>query len=198
MKDDNDKKENNNSSSDEEENSNKNQKLEEMKNIITSNVDETPENNKPQIGENIPVTDIPKQNFTPYTKDPYLDSNFINRFFLYWAYKIIRIATKTKIKIEHLGNLNKKNDSTYFNDRLTYIWETKGYKNCRKYALLKTILRSNLPKISVVFILSMIKTATDYIGVILIKLFIDYFDTNADKSSFMYNLNLWELGGLFL
>ena len=198
MKDDNDKEENNNSSSDEEENSNKNQKLEEMKNIITSNVDETPENNKPQIGENIPVTDIPKQNFTPYTKDPYLDSNFINRFFLYWAYKIIRIATKTKIKIEHLGNLNKKNDSTYFNDRLTYIWETKGYKNCRKYALLKAILRSNLPKISVVFILSMIKTATDYIGVILIKLFIDYFDTNADKSSFMYNLNLWELGGLFL
>ena len=30
-----------------------------------------------------------KQNFTPFKDDPFLDSNFISRFFMYWAFKVI-------------------------------------------------------------------------------------------------------------
>ena len=43
----------------------------------------------------------PKTNFVPPPKkDPYLDSNIISKIFMFWAFKIIRIATKTEMKKE--------------------------------------------------------------------------------------------------
>ena len=145
----------------------------------------------------IPKSKI-KQNFTPFKNDPFLDSNFISRFFMYWAYKVLKISKKTKIKKEYLGKLNKEHDSTYFYDRINGIWETKGYRNISKHALLLCILRSNLPKILFVFCLSISTAAADYFAVIFIKFFIDYFDKDSDKSSFIYNLSLWQLGLCFI
>ena len=140
----------------------------------------------------------PKRNFTPFKDDPFLDANFISRFFMYWAFKVLRISKKTKIKKEYLGKLNKEHDSTYFYDRINNIWEQKGYKDIRKHALLLCILRSNLPKILFVFCLSISTAAADYFAVIFIKFFIDYFDKDSDKSSFIYNLSLWQLGLCFI
>ena len=54
----------------------------ENKNQIQLEVDE--DNNEKSLKKN-------NKNFTPFEKDPYLDSNIISRFFMYWAYKIIRI-----------------------------------------------------------------------------------------------------------
>ncbi len=139
-----------------------------------------------------------KQNFTPFKDDPFLDSNFISRFLMYWAFKVLNISKKTKIKKEHLGKLNKEHDSQYFYDRINGIWEQKGYKDFRKNALLLCILRSNLPKILFVFCLSISTAAADYFAVIFIKFFIDYFDEDSDKSSFIYNLQLWQLGLCFI
>ena len=139
-----------------------------------------------------------KQNFQPFKNDPFLDSNFISRFFMYWAFKVLKISKKTKIKKEYLGKLNKEHDSTYFYDRINNIWENKGYKNYTKHALLWCILRSNLPKIMFVFCLSVTTAAADYFAVIFIKFFIDYFDEDKDKSSFIYDLSLWQLGLCFI
>ena len=145
------------------------------------------------------IQEAPKKfNFTPFKNDPFLDSNFISRFFLYWGFKVLRISKKTKIKKEYLGKLNKEHDSTYFYDRINRIWEEKGYKNFSKYALLWCILRSNLPKILFVFCLSISTAISDYFAVIFIKFFIDYFDKDSDKSSFIYNLKLWQLGLCFI
>ena len=139
-----------------------------------------------------------KLNFTPFKDDPFLDSNFISRFFMYWAFKVLRISKSTKIKKEYLGKLNKGHDSTYFYDRMNNIWENKGYKNFSSNALLLCILRSNLPKIFFVFCLSISTAAADYFAVIFIKFFIDYFDEDADKSSFVYKMDLWQLGVCFI
>ena len=139
-----------------------------------------------------------KKKFVPFENDPYLDSNIISRFFVYWGYRVLKISKSTKIKKEYLGKLNKEHDSTYFYDRINGIWETKGYRNISKHALLLCILRSNLPKILFVFCLSISTAAADYFAVIFIKFFIDYFDKDSDKSSFIYNLSLWQLGICFI
>ena len=64
-----------------------------------------------------------KKSFTYFKNDPYLDANCISKFFMYWAYKIINISTKTKIKKEYLGKIGDANDSKHFNDQISYIWE---------------------------------------------------------------------------
>ena len=155
------------------------------------------ENNNEEEDDLIPEIK-PKLNFTPFKNDPFLDSNFISRFFMYWAFKVLRISKKTKIKKEYLGKLNREHDSTYFYDRINGIWENKGYRNISNHALLLCILRSNLPKILFVFCLSISTAAADYFAVIFIKFFIDYFDKDSDKSSFVYKLDLWQLGLCFI
>jgi len=139
-----------------------------------------------------------KKKFKPFEDDPYLDSNIFSRFFLYWGYKVLKISKSTKIKKEHLGKLNKKHDAKYFYDKLNYIWEHKGYRNISKHALFLCILRSNLLELIIVLILSISTAAADYFAVLFIKLFIDYFDPNTDKSSFIYKLSLWKLGLCFI
>ena len=49
-----------------------------------------------------------------------------------------------------------------------------------------------------VFCLSVTTAAADYFAVIFIKFFIDYFDEEKDKSSFIYDLSLWQLGLCFI
>ena len=117
---------------------------------------------------------------------------------MFWAYKVLKISRNTKIKKEYLGKLNKKHDSKYFYDKLNNIWEQKGYRNISKHALFFCILRSNLFQLIIVFILSISTAAADYFAVLFIKFFIDYFDPNSDKSSFIYSLSLWKLGLCFI
>ena len=139
-----------------------------------------------------------KNNFEPFINDPYLDSNFISRLFMYWGYKVLKISKSTKIKKEHLGKLNKKHDSRYFYDKLNYIWIQKGYINVSKHALFKCIIRSNLLSLLIVITLSLSTSIADYIAVLFIKVFIDYFDESSDKSSFIYNFSIWQLGICFI
>ena len=169
---------------------NKINKLELLEDKIENKPEEENEDNIKEIG--------PKKNFTPFKNDPFLDANFFSRFFMYWAFKVLKISKRTKIKKEYLGKLSREHDSTYFYDRINGIWDEKGYKNITKHALLLCILRSNLPKIMFVFCLSISTAAADYFAVIFIKFFIDYFDKDKDKSSFIYNLSLWQLGLCFV
>ena len=153
-----------------------------------------------KIDENNNEEKLPQQkkNFTPFKNDPYLDSNIISKIFMYWAFKTINIATKTEIKKEYLGEIGDAHDSKHFNNEVNYIWEDKGYKNLKKYALILCIFRANIKMIFIVFFLTSIKAATNYFSIILIKTFIDYFDEAADKSNFLFKLPLWGLGLVFL
>ena len=141
----------------------------------------------------------PNKDFIPYPKnDPYLDSSIISKFFMYWAFKIISIATKTEMKKEYLGEIGDAHDAKHFNNEVNYIWENKGYKNIKKYALIFCIFRANIKMIFIVFFFTLIKASTNYFSIIIIKVFIDYFDESVEKTSFIYKLPLWGLGILFI
>ncbi len=115
-----------------------------------------------------------------YTYDAYSDSNIFSKFFFFWALYILRLSHKINLKPEHLGPLNKNNDSTYFNDELNEIWEGKLYKNKKKNALFKTIIRANIGKIIITILLNLYGATSEYFQIILIKNYIDYFDSGAD------------------
>ena len=165
------------------------------KDMIQLEIDEDKEDKGEEIDKEIKYK---KRNFTAFKNDPYLDSNIFSRLFMYWAYKIINIATKTDMKKEYLGQIGDAHDSKHFNNEISYIWDTKGYKNLKKYALIFAVFRANIKMILIVFFLTLIKAATNYFSIIVIKVFIDYFDENAEKANFLYDLPLWVLGLLFI
>jgi len=135
-----------------------------------------------------------------YTYDPYLESNFFNRFFFYWAFSILKMAKKYRLTASDLGKPSKKNDSHYFAQNLHRIWDNLGYKHKENHALFKTVVRSNACSLLIVMLLSAIQAGLDYFSVIITKQFIDYFDKSGKKgnSSFSLDFPLWVLGLLFL
>ena len=45
---------------------------------------------------------------------------------------------------EYLGKIGEAHDAKHFNDELNYIWETKGYKNIKRFALILCVFRANM------------------------------------------------------
>ena len=136
---------------------------------------QNPKNQKTQNQKHI---EQPKK--VGYTYDAYDESNIFSKFFFFWALYILRLAHKIDLKPEHLGPLNKNNDSKYFNDELNEIWEGKLYKNYKNNALFKTIIRANLCKILITILFNLYGATSEYFQIILIKNYIDYFDSGAD------------------
>ena len=135
-----------------------------------------------------------------YTYDPYLESNFINRFFFYWAYKILKLSKKYKLKIKDLGKPASNNNANIFLNNFKRIWEDLGYKNYKKYALLRTILRANNYSIIQIMILSIFQAGLDYFSILITKQFIDYFNKTGNKeyTTYLVNVPLWALGCTFI
>ena len=135
-----------------------------------------------------------------YTYDPYLESNIINRFFFFWAFTILRMAKKYRLKTSDLGTPAKNNNARIFSKNLHRIWDELGYKNSEKCALFKTVVRSNACPLIIVMILSAIQAGLDYFSVIITKEFIDYFNRTGPKedSTFTIDAPLPVLGLLFL
>ena len=102
-----------------------------------------------------------------YTYDPYLESNFINRFFFYWAFTILRMAKKYRLKTTDLGTPAPNNNARIFARHLHRIWDELGYKNYENYALFRTVVRSNACPLITVMILSALQAGLDYFSVII-------------------------------
>ena len=151
------------------------------------------------LNENV-IDNIDKQNkMKPFLGDPYLDSNYFSRFFFGWAFYILRLAKRGKLTSKMLGKLNKKNDSSFYYQNLFEVWETKGYKKIKNNALFKAILRSNLYKIIILLILSLISFLSDYFSVILLNYFIEYFNNSSEKPKiFSYSPSLLQLGIIYI
>ena len=135
-----------------------------------------------------------------YNYDPYLESNYFNRFFFYWAFSILRLSKRYILKTSDLGRPAKKNDSTYYSSHLHRVWDDLGYKNCQNLALFKTVLRTNACALLSVMCLSGCLAGLDYFSVIITKQFIDYFNDSDSKedSIFAFDFPLWVLGLMFL
>ena len=135
-----------------------------------------------------------------YTYDPYLESNIFNRFIFYWAFTILRMAKKYRLKTTDLGTPAPSNNARLFAKNLHRIWDDLGYKNYENYALFRTVVRSNACPLITVMILSACQAGLDYFSVIITKQFIDYFNKTDVKEDSIFNIEapLYVLGLMFL
>ena len=185
----------------------KNDKDKQIEKLIKSDKEEGKKNTNDKFETKINVKNSPEKDdktFCPldekYTYDPYLESNFINRFFFFWAYKILKIAKKYKLKITDLGKPAPSNNANNFLKDFNKIWEDLGYKNYKNYALLRTILRINIYSIILIIISSIFQAVLDYFSLIITKQFIDYFNKTGNKeySTYLVNVPIWGLGLIFI
>ena len=104
-------------------------------------------------------------------QDPFTSANCLSRFFLYWAYKIIKLGNLLPLKDKYFGKLKGKNSCVTYFKNIKNIWETKGYKLKKYNPLIQTGIRANIKYIIIVFIFSLIKTL---INLVSIELFREY------------------------
>ena len=130
-----------------------------------------------------------------YNYDPYLESGFFSKMFFLWAFKILKLGFKTELNNEDLGSVSNENDSQYYYKKINYVWEDLKYKDIKSNALLKTLIKVNLKYIIIVFILCLLDGFNEYIEIILLKSYIDWFEKNY---TFFNIQNLKLLGFLFL
>jgi ATP-binding cassette subfamily C (CFTR/MRP) protein 1 len=138
--------------------------------------------------------EIPPDNIG-FDYDLYENSSFFSKLFFLWGYKILKIAKKYKLEIKHLGKINEKNNCKNYFKEIENFWEEKNYKNIKKNALLLTFLRVNLLKIILIFFLSSFNAISEYVQILLIKGYIDYFDS---KKPFLGISNIKYLGISFI
>ena len=116
---------------------------------------------------------------TGFKSDIYECSNIFSKLFFYWGYKILKLTSKYKIEASHLGKLEEKNDSKFYFNEIYYFWEEKKYKNYEKNGLIKAFLRLNYLKIIIIFLFSSFESVSEYFQVLLIKGYIDFFDSGS-------------------
>ena len=130
-----------------------------------------------------------------FNYDPYLESGFFSKMLFLWAFKILKLGFKTELNNEDLGSVSNENDSQYYYKKINYVWEDLKYKDIKSNALLKTLLKVNLKYIIIVFILCLLDGFNEYIEIVLLKSYIDWFEKNY---TFFNIQNLKLLGFLFL
>ncbi len=116
---------------------------------------------------------IPQENIG-FDYDLYENSSLFSKIFFLYGYNILKIAKKYKLKIKHLIKVNDNNNCKNYFKEIESFREEKNYK---KNALLLTFLRLNLLKIILIFIFSSFNSISEYFQILLIKGYIDYFDS---------------------
>lgn len=127
--------------------------------------------------------------------DAFSESSIFSKLFFYWSYCVLKLSKKIQISHKNLGPLCKENDSAYFEKLIDHFWTQKNYKSIKSNALMKTIMRANAPRLLLIISLLLISSATEYLSVILIKQFIDKFDSTSKT---WLNLSMYQLGIIFL
>ena len=108
-------------------------------------------------------------------KDPIDEGNCFSNFFIYWAYRILKLSNLVNIESSHLGKFSKDHSSTTYFKNLMLFWQRKGYKKIKKCPLLWTSLRINLSQLIVAFFLAMIYAFLSIANLYLFRLFINIF-----------------------
>ena len=108
--------------------------------------------------------------------DPYSSANYLSRFFLFWAYKVIKLGNLTSIKTEYLGKLKGKYSSVTYLKSIKSIWESKGYKFRKTLPLIQAGFRANINYIIIVLILSLIRTLINLLSISLFREYMKRFN----------------------
>ena len=116
-------------------------------------------------------------------KDPIDESNCFSNFFLFWAYRILKLSNLVFIESSHLGKFSQKHSSTEYFKEITNFWEKKKYKAIKRCPLLWTSLRINAcPLIFMIFI-SIIIAFLSITNLYYFRLFIKIFSESEKKLS---------------
>ena len=116
-------------------------------------------------------------------QDPYTSANWISRLFLYWAYRIIKMANHVKIKSEYMGKLIGEYTSQNYLKSLKYVWENKGYKYKKRLALIQTGFRANIVYVFAVLFFACTKTLINIMNMAIFREYMKKFSTikNPDE-----------------
>ena len=116
-------------------------------------------------------------------KDPIEESNCISNFFLFWAYRILKLSNLVYIESSHLGKFNEKHSSSSFYKKLINLWEKKKYKAIKKCPLLWTSIRINLCELILLILISIFIAFLSIINLFCFRLFIKIFSETDKKLS---------------
>ena len=114
-------------------------------------------------------------------QDPFTSANFISRFFLYWAYKVLKLGNLVSLKSEYLGTLKGKYSSVAYLKSIKTIWDAKGYKFRKTLPLVQAGFRANLNYVVIVFIFSLIKTLINLISIDLFREYMKRFGMTPEQ-----------------
>ena len=59
--------------------------------------------------------------------DPFTSADFVSRFLLYWAYRVIKLGNLIPLKSEYFGKLTGKYSSVFFLQNFKSYWDAKGW-----------------------------------------------------------------------
>ena len=110
-------------------------------------------------------------------KDPIDEGNCFSNFFLYWAYRILKLSNLVNIESSHLGKFSKEHSSASYFKNLMIFWERKGYKRIKKCPLLWTSLRINIFQLFLSIFMALIISFLSIANLYFFRLFIQIFLT---------------------
>ena len=105
-------------------------------------------------------------------KDPIDEGNCFSNFFLFWAYKILKLSNLVNIESSHLGKFNQKHSSSEFYKEMINYWEKKKYKSIKRCPLLWTSIRINFCELFLMILISIIVAFLSIINLLCFRLFI--------------------------
>ena len=108
-------------------------------------------------------------------KDPINEGNCFSNFFLYWAYRILKLSNAINIDTPHLGKFSKEHSSATYFKNLMVFWEKKGYKRIKKCPLLWTSLRINICQLLLTIFMAIIISFLSIANLYFFRLFIQIF-----------------------
>ena len=114
-------------------------------------------------------------------QDPIEESNCFSKFFLYWAYRIIKLSNLVYIESPHLGKFNQKHSSSEYFKEMTNFWEKKKYKSIKRCPLLWTSIRINLCQLIFMIFISIIIALLNIANLYCLHLFIKIFSGDDKK-----------------
>ena len=142
------------------------------------------------------------QKYGSKDQDPFSSANYISRFFLYWAYKIIKLGNLVSLKSEYLGKLKGKYSSAQYLKSIKNIWDTKGYKFKKILPLIQAGFRSNIKYVIIVAIMSLLKTLINLFNIDLFREYMKRFGMNpedlAKDKSYYRVFSHTQIGVIFL
>ena len=111
-------------------------------------------------------------------KDPIDEGNCISNFFIWWAYKIIKLSTLINIKSKHLGEFSPNHRSEAYFKEIEYFWEKKQYKTFKRCPLLLTSIRINICSIIFIIFCTLITSFLNILSLYYFHLLILVFSDN--------------------